>query len=403
VIGLPFINKILILSNSVESDFKKAMLYYAFWILIKSFFWFYSSGLIASQDISSFNKINTINIIIKLIGSYLLVKLGYGLFGLISATIISEIFSGFMFYFRHEKLYPSMKLKWILQDKPLLSEMFMFGLNFFIINLSTRFVLYSDNLIVGNLYGAIASSVFYSTLMPSTLLNNIVMRITDSATPAINELYSKNQIFPLKAAYFKLHRITLFMIGGFSIGYIFFAKSIITLWVGINQYGGIQTVVFASLFGFVLTMVHVDNAVIIARGKVKNLTMFALFEGTLKIVLSFILGRNLGISGIIMATFIANIPTSSYIFITSQRIIHSNIFEYYHEVVAKSFMPVTILIGTCILYYSTGVHSVLISLFCFIIISIIYVLTIWLFSIKKDEKELIIKYLVSTKFYLKTV
>lgn len=401
LVGLPFIDSVITLSRSVEDDFKNALLYYALWIFARGFIWFYSSGLIASQDLANFNKINIVNVVIKLVGSFIFVRFGFAISGLIFAIIISEVITGIMYFLRHKKLYPRINLDWKIHDVPLFKEVFKFGLNFFLINLASRLVLYSDNLIVGYLYGAVASSVFYLTMMPATLLNNIVMRISDSATPAINELYSKNQIQTLKSAYFKLHRITFVLISGSSIAYIFFAKSLISLWVGSAQYAGFGVVIFLSAFGFILTMTHIDNAIVIAKGKVNNLVKFALFEGFLKVLLSFILGKYLGMYGIIMATLIANIPTSLYIFITSFRILQTNLREYYNEVISKVLLPIITLTILSIVFFQIEEHSYLILISSGLVIFLIYSIMLWFISVDNTEKKLIKDSLASVMLHQK--
>lgn len=395
LVGLPFIDSVIKLNKSVEIDFKNALLYYSIWIFIRGFIWFYGGGLNASQDFAKYNFINIFNIIVKLIASLIFVRLGFAISGLIFAIIISEIITAIMYYLRHNKLYPDLKISWKLQDKALFIEIFKFGLNFFLLNLVTRIVFYSDNLIVGSLYGAVASSIFYLTMIPSTILNNIVMRISDNATPAINELYYKNQIEAIRIAYFKLHRITFALISGCSIGYIFFAKSIITLWVGTEQYAGFGVVFFASIFGFIITLSHINNAIVIAKGKMNNYIKFALFEAFLKLILSFYLGKQLGLYGIIMASFIANIPTSSYVFITSFRILKINFSDYYKNVISKLLMPVIVLIILSALYYLIEQYSYILLFGSVIVIFIVYSIMLWLFSIETSEKKTIKQFIIN--------
>lgn len=389
LVGLPFVDSVVTLSKSVENDFKNALIYYAFWIFIRGFIWFYSSGLNASQDFANFNKINIVNIVLKLLGSFIFIRFGFALSGLVFAIIISEIVTGTMYYLRHKKLYPKLNIRWKLQDKPLFFEIFKFGLNFFLLNLVTRIVFYSDNLIVGNLYGAVASSIFYLTMIPSTLLNNIVMRISDNATPAIHELYYKNQIDAIRIAYFKLHRVTFALISGCSIGYIFFAKSILALWVGTTQYAGFGVVIFASAFGLLITLSHIDNAIVIAKGKINNYVKFALFEAFFKLILSFSLGKHLGLYGIIMASFIANIPTSSYIFITSFSILRINFVDYYKNIISKLLIPIVILTILSAIYYMIEEHSYIILFGSVFLIFIVYSILLWIFSIETSEKTTI--------------
>jgi len=268
--------------------------------------------------------------------------------------------------------------------------MLSFGISTFFINVAVKLIFQSDSLIVGYLYGAVAVSIYYSSQMPSTVLYNLAFRITDNFSPGLNELYGKNELSSIQSLYYNLHKYTLLLI--LPIVYLLFLynRDIVTFWVGAKQYAGFEMDISICLFTLIITISHISNAFVLAKGNIKRLGYITLFEGLFNIALSFWLGKTLGLYGVMLATFIANIPTSAYLIYTGRKIVQSSFKNYFTKVLKPIYIPQILLLGYMLFVHYKYVPS---NLFDFIKISVsfgaLYLVLIYTITLTKNERKII--------------
>ena len=209
-----------------------------------------------------------------------------------------------------------------------------------LINIAVRLILYTDNIVVGYLYGAAAASIYYTTWIPATVGYNIINRLTDNAYPAINELYAKKDTAALKRAFLRLSRYTFLMVAPLVLGLLLFNRTVIEIWVGPQQYAGNMMTIALVIFVVLNTVGHVSNAFVIAIGQVGILSLLALVEGILNIGLSLWLGKLLGLPGVMFATVFANMITTSYLQWKGMKLNQIHICEYLCLTLKPIIIPV---------------------------------------------------------------
>ncbi|WP_136514297.1 lipopolysaccharide biosynthesis protein [Geomonas edaphica] len=300
-------------SREIALQTKYALGILAIWTILRTPWQIFQTGLNASQNMSSANMIGIVGNVFKLLFSLGLLYFGMGLIGLMLANIVSEGVIILLCYRRFKSLYPNIKPYWGLPDRNLTREMFSFGKHALFINLAWRLVSGTDNLVVGFLYGAAATSIYYTTQMPSVVGYLFVNRLVDNFGPAINELYSRKDVEKLKDLFLSVHRYTLLLGAPLFVGILLLNRHMIEVWVGSAQYAG-DLMTFA-LAGFALLNVigHVNMVFVIATGELSQLSRFAFYEGVANLGLSFLLGYYYGLSGVMLATFIAHIPMAIYL------------------------------------------------------------------------------------------
>lgn len=301
------------LSDALISDSRISIYMIAFWALIRSPWVIYAGGLMAIQKMASANMTYMVGNIVRLLFSIGLVLAGMGLVGLILANILAEVVSTILFTLLFRKHYGKLKLGWKLPDQKLFKEILGFGFHILVINISSLLIFSTDNMVVGFLYGAVATSIYYSTQIPAMSGYTLILMLSRNASPAINELYGRNDINSLQNVFIRLHRYTLLLAIPFAIGLLLLNKTFIGLWVGPQQYAG--HLMTLGLAGLILTMCIscVSNIFVQAKGNIRFLSILTFFEGVLNLLLSLWLGKKIGIPGVILATFFTHIPTTMYL------------------------------------------------------------------------------------------
>lgn len=343
---------ILLLRFKVETFFpsspqtidsvRQGLLLLAIWQMVKSPWSVFGIGLNATQNLATFNFIGIAGNAGRLVFSLGLLSAGLGLIGLVLGNILAELLSFALSTWQFRKLVPSFRPVWGIPDKILLKEMLIFGLHSMLVSVAWRLVYLTDNIVVGYLYGAASVSIYYSTQMPATIAFNIVNRVNDNASPALNELSARGEENKLREAFLRLHRFSLLLALPLAGGIFLLNKQLITLWVGPGQYAG--NLMTASLAAFVVltTINHLSFIFFITYGRIFLFGIIGILEGLINLGLSILLGKHIGIEGVMVASVIACIPATALVLYISMRRLGISVHEFLTSCVYRALVPIVI-------------------------------------------------------------
>lgn len=213
------------------------------------------------------------------------------------------------FFSKNYKEYrPSLKY----YDKTKLRGLMSLGIQFFVIQLAGIVVMLSGNLIISHMFGpeqvtpfANARKLFMFIYMPIfvTVLNTLWSAFTDA--------YTRKDIFWINGVLRKLEKIWV-LITIITAILVVFSKHIFTFWLGKESAADIpfSLSLFSGLFIVVMTWTNIYAYIINGIGKVRIMLWGNVFSAIIIIPLCFLFGRGLdmGITGIVIATIITQVP-----------------------------------------------------------------------------------------------
>ena len=328
------------MTPAVAAQARLGLVILALWTVLKTPWSVYGIGLNATQNLAAYNFAGIIGNVSRLIFSLILVYGGAGLVGLMLANVLADAGSAIFATRYFSRLHPQLKPAWGLPNKGLFREMMVFSLQALLINIAWRLVYYTDNIVIGYLYGAAAVSIYYTTQIPTTIGFNIANRVSDNAAPAINELFARGEEAKLRTVFLKLHRYNFLLVMPLVAGLLVLNQDLITLWVGAAQYAGDQMTYALAGFALLITTSHVSGVFVIASGKIRLFSYIAILEGLVNLGLSLFLGRIIGIPGVIIATVIANIPTTAYLLVVTMRRFKVSAQEYLNSCILPLLLPI---------------------------------------------------------------
>ena len=296
-----FIGDLFSLSGPVEVQARISLSIFALWSILRTPLSMYGSALIATQNLAAANFINMIGNSIRLIISLAMIFLGFGLIGLILANVFAEFFTFFLQRLYYLKTYPDENFGWGIPSWSLFREMFGFGIGYLFITISARLVFNTGNVVVGYLYGGVATSIYYTTQMPTFLIMVLIWKITENAAPALHELYARKEIEKIQNTYYRLIKYVLMLSLGAGIGILVLNKALITLWVGENQYAGSTMTISLVIFLVCAVINHVTCTILVVYGAVRVLSVICFVLALSNLVLSIVLGKILGMEGVMVA------------------------------------------------------------------------------------------------------
>jgi O-antigen/teichoic acid export membrane protein len=271
-----FVGRLFHLSPSVALEAKHALFVIAIWSVVRTPLVAYSAASTATQDIAATNLIGALAGVLRTVASLAFVLAGAGLFGLMLSGTVAEGIGFLLYRSRFRKMNPGFRPAWGIPDKTLLREMLGFGGHTAFLNAGNMLFFTSGNMLAGITNGAAAASSFYTTQMPTTTVYNMIYRMTEAASPAVNELYGRKDYEKVRQVFVRLCRLLLLLNLPLAVCVLIFNRDLVVTWVGAEQYAG--TLLTASL------------------------AAFANFG------LAFYLGKHLGLGGITLALVLVLLP-----------------------------------------------------------------------------------------------
>ena len=248
---------------------------------------------------------------------------------------VSDIF----YRMRFKKMNPHLMPSWGIPDKALLKEMLAFGSHTFIVNLGSGLVFNSGNMIAGLTSGASVASSFYTTQMPTTTAYNMMKRFSDSATPAVNELWGRRDVEKLRNALLRITRLLMTLTLPLAVGALLFNRDLVTTWVGPRQYAG--TLLTASLAGFCIIAsiqrMAVDYSFVF--GWMRLLTATSLLQGIANFGLAFLFAKLFGLGGIMLALVLVLLPQTIILWYRVGNFLKVNVVALYGECFLRRSSP----------------------------------------------------------------
>ena len=257
----------------------------AVWAVVRTPLAAYNNALIATQDMAATNMIAALLGAARAVVSLAFLSSGFGLFGLMLAGTIVEASGTFLFRTRFRHLNPTLMPSWGVPDRRLFREMVGFGAHAMVLNVGNMMVFSSGNLLAGFVAGAASASVFYTSQMPGLIGYNLVLRLSDNATPAVNELWGRRAIDKLRNAFERVLRLTLLLTLPLAAGVLLFNRDMVCAWVGPQQYAGDLLSVGLAAFCVIVAVQHVTMIYSFVIGWVRFLTVTSVLQGLANVAL----------------------------------------------------------------------------------------------------------------------
>ncbi len=303
-----FIARLFHLSPPVALEARRALYVIAAWAVLRTPLAAYSNASVATQDIAATNLIGALSGVLRTVASLVFVLAGTGLFGLMLSGTVAEAIGNLLYRYRFRTMNPGLRPGWGVPDKALLREMLGFGGHAAFLNVGNMLFFSSGNMLAGLTNGAASASSFYTTQMPTTTIYNVIYRMTEAATPAINELHGRKDHEKVREAFIRLCRLLLLFNLPLAVGVLIFNRDLVVSWVGPQQYAGF--LLTASLAAFCVVNAIQKLAILFSFifGWIRLLSLTAILQGIANFGLAYYLGRHLGLGGITLALVIVLLP-----------------------------------------------------------------------------------------------
>lgn len=210
----------------------------------------------------------------------------------------------------------------------------------------------TDSIVITKVVGLYASGVYSNYLLIVQMLQGIENVIYSSITASIGDLIAENSIDNIRLVFDRVLFLGTLMSGFISICFYILANTFISFWIG-EYYILSQEVVFLIAIVMFVGDFGYRKIIFIFKwtgGEFINDKWWTLLEGISNVFLSVVLGKRMGISGVLLATICTSIiSTTSSIYVVSKNILNISAKKMICELMSYILRLITIMIALKIL------------------------------------------------------
>ncbi len=227
-------------------------------------------------------------------------------------------------------------------------ELFGFGIYRFIWIIANQLIFYTDSVVIGVFLsaGAITFYAIGGTLI--TYGRNVVSLAVDTLYPSATRLDSSNDMDGLRALHILGTRIALLISLPLCLGFLFFGKQFIVLWMGKDYAISAWYLAILTIPQFTSMSQYASALILAGMAKHKPLAFMALSEGLVNLALSIILVRKIGLVGVAWGTVIPHaIATAIAIPWYTLRTLNTSPSEYFIKAYLRPLLCAIPIAGLC--------------------------------------------------------
>jgi len=263
------------------------------------------------QQMAIDNIIRNILTIISVILTLLLLFLGYGLLSIAISNLIFVLSNSVINFFYAKKIFPELKIRLHLFNRIQFKKLLNFGGLFQIGRLANTIAISADNLVIASILGAnYVTPYTLTSKLPNLFSINIASKLPIAVFPAISKMFEDGNLIKLESVLVKITNISV-RLAVLAATFVFLAnKQFITLWVGVNNYGG--TILNLVFVYWILqdTIYRGTTAFIFASGNLHKWATASIAEAILNVGISVFLANKIGIVGVALGTSISKTLTT---------------------------------------------------------------------------------------------
>lgn len=301
--------------------------------------------------------------------------------------VLSTIVSNIYISIKANKDYPFLKEKTTSKvSKEEVKELWINVKSLVMYKIGSTVLKGTDNIIISMFIGIIVVGIYSNYSVIIGAVSGVLWTILTGLTGSIGNLNTTRERKKQEEIFNQTLFISCFLYGLSGVMLLILLKPFICLWIGSEYLLDDVTVIFVVIVFYLRGIAFASEVYRNTLGLFKEGKNAPLFCAIINIILSVILAKTLGLSGIFLATIISILVTTFWYIpkIIYTKIFNSNFFNYLKKIFT---FTIPFIISFVILYFAFN-NIKLGSILWFIIEAVIsFVLTLFIFVIMTFSKE----------------
>ena len=306
---LPFLNKLIKLDTDIQYNIYVVYIcYLANTSITYLFFSYPQTVLSANQKQYVINRANTVFVFVSAGVEILILLLTKNYYYYLIARIIVEVLKNCILAVIATNMFPYIKSK--AYDKITMIEiksMFKDVYALFVVRLSGQLFNSTDNLFISAMFGTVLSGYNSNYLLIINALYGVISTLIYSLSGSIGNLYATSSKEKTESVFSVIDYINQFIALACTVCFFQLANPFISLFWGESMVFSILSVSLMSISFYIVASLYTLFAFRQAMGLFRYCIYNQFIAAIINIVLDYVLGKIMGISGLFLSTVIANL------------------------------------------------------------------------------------------------
>lgn len=194
-------------------------------------------------------------------------RLGFGLIGLVVATLLSVLIVMFLYLLFIYRSNYGIVIRLRLADFKTLKKVGPYSIRSFVLGLTTQICFQTDNIVIGAFLLVSLVTPYSIAYKLCFTMASLVWRISDTIFPTFSKLYALEDINGLRSLYLKTVKISIAIFVPLALFIAIFGHSFINLWVGEKNFVGMNVLLVLIFITFLHSFAGPAGGLLQAIGK----------------------------------------------------------------------------------------------------------------------------------------
>jgi O-antigen/teichoic acid export membrane protein len=348
----------------------------------------FGGALQGLQDFHIRNVITVLNAVLRLIGTVVVLTLGFGLVSLLLLEFALSAVSWTLQFAWVKKRIPSLRLRYSLYDAVEMKQLFRFSGAMLLWRVAGLTVHRANRIIIAFFLPVSNITLFEIGTKTADTPRTGLTSFLSPLLPASSQLNAQSEAASMREVYLTGTKFTLaFCLAGVSVLF-FWGPEFINLWMG-NQFAAAVPIMYILLLGNLYQAQNVVAHVMMAgMGALKAFTRVMAAYPIVNLVLSVILVQVFGLTGVAWAMTITFIVLETYLMTQVLRLFKVSFLDLLRSCYIpplKALAPAAFVAWSLDRVITVSSWDRLVGVVA--VFGIVYCATFWVFGISKDQKR----------------
>lgn len=305
----PFLNNLFSFeAGSAIHDYQKVFLGFGIGTAFVFPFGFFTEILRGMQKITLRNMVSLGFTLVSFVLMIVMVKMGYSLMGMTIVTITCNLATNLVMGYLCFRNIPQLRISLKYYSRKLLKDVMGFSLFAYIIMFSNLIIFRTDQLVISVLGSISLVGIYQIASRLADTYRQFSTQFHDNLGPVASMLFTSGDKDKLKEILLQSNRLVGFIATFMFIPLVVYIKPILEIWLKLKDPDGVACAIILMISMYVLVVLRTTTVqVLLMCNKYRSLTWVAIIECVSNLVLSIILMRRIGITGVAWGTLIPNV------------------------------------------------------------------------------------------------
>jgi O-antigen/teichoic acid export membrane protein len=270
----------------------------------------FSALLVANQQIHIDNILKLLLLAIRTVLTVVLLLRGWGLYSLAAANLTATVITSALAVLRTFHLLPGLKIRRHLASWDVFKGMGSLGIWFSLGSLASLVISSLDRIIAAKIISVESVTTLTLTGRVYVLCGGSLIQLSNTAMPMLGQLLGQGKKAEAERVFRQIFTVSTGLALVVAASLWAGNQAFVTRWVGARNFGGPVLSLAFALSLIVNSWVFPHRVILVSALIARPQTLCRLVEAAIHLGVSLVLGRYLGLVGVVLGTSLASLLTS---------------------------------------------------------------------------------------------